>query len=157
MTKPFSCCSNGQHWTKGILYLHDTLMERIQLKAITCAKKQHLFHMIGTLMTDQDKVGGAVGQPSAGRYPTSSATSKANDRPCDVNKQLVMLLNKRRSSGSSVSFTIRSGTHPARQDSIQQATNKGLCRRSVPSRKSSVYLSALGCAHSTRRIKLSYP
>ncbi len=130
---------------------------RTQLKAITFAKKQRLFHLMGTLMTVQDKVGKAVGNMSAGHHPTSSATFKANDRPCDVNRQLVMLLNKRPSSGSSISFTMHSGTHPAIEDSIQQATSKGLCRRSVPSRKSFVYLSALGCAHSTRRIKLSYP
>ena len=44
-------CTSGQ---PGTLYLYDFLMERLQLKAITCTKKQHFCHMIGTFMTDQD-------------------------------------------------------------------------------------------------------
>ena len=103
-------------------------------------------------MTDQDMVGEGEGHKSAG---TISAMFTANDMPCEVNTQLVMLPIKGQGSRSSISFTMRSGAHPAIQDSIQQDSSKGLCRRSVPSKKSFVYLSALGCAHSTRRIKLS--
>ncbi len=75
MTKPFSCCSNGQ---PGTLYLYDFLMEMIQLKAITFSKKEHYFHMMGTFMTDQDSMArNIVSRPPSNQFKNVQSKRQA--------------------------------------------------------------------------------